>query len=88
MAKAVPLGLDILKTPQHTPQAATPPRAVAAPAAAPATKPAANTKNVALQLKIPPEKAKAIRRAALDMNYPTVSEFMLDCYDAFMKAKG
>lgn len=40
-----------------------------------------------LQLKLSPDKIKAIKRDALDLNFPTVSDFMLACYEAFKVKK-
>ena len=83
MAKATPLSIDTLTTPQLTPQAATPPRGVVTTPKPPA---APKVKHVPLQLKIPERRAKAIRRAALERDFPTVSEYMLTCHEAYEKA--
>ena len=83
MAKAVPLTLDALNAPQLTPQAATPARQASskAAAAAPAPKPV----QVPLQVRIPKEEARAIKIAAAEHEL-TISDFMLACFHAYMKA--
>ena len=83
MAKAVPLTLDTLKAPQITPQAATPARQAAGKGAAPV----AEVKNpqVPLQVRIPKDAARAIKIAAAEREQ-TISDFMLACFHAYMKA--
>jgi len=81
MAKAVPLTLTALSTPQITPQAATParsPAVKAAPTAAP------EVEKVPLQVRIPKEEARAIKVAAAERDL-SISDFMLACFHAHMK---
>ena len=87
MAKAVPLTPDALKAPQITPQAATPARSPAPPAtkATPAKEPDAKVPQVPLQVRIPKDAARAIKVAAAERDL-TISEFMLSCFHAYMKA--
>lgn len=85
MAKAVPLTLDTLSTPQITPQAATPARAPANLKPAPETKAAPKVEQVPLQVRIPKDQARAIKIAAAQRDQ-TISEFMLACFHAYMKA--
>lgn len=87
MAKAVPLTFDTLNTPTVTPQAATPARQVAQPmniSAAP-EKPKPKVDHVPLQVRIPKEEARAIKVAAAERDM-SISDFMLSCFHAFMKA--
>ena len=79
MPKAVPLSPAIMERPQITPQAATPARAARkeAPLRKPPQKP--------LQVRLPREEVKAIKIAAADREQ-TVSDFMLACFHAYMKA--
>lgn len=81
MAKAVPLTLNTLTTPQITPKAATParsPAVKAAPTAAP------EVEKVPLQVRIPKEDARAIKVAAAERDL-SISDFMLACFHAYMK---
>lgn len=84
MAKALALTPDVLAAPQITPKAATPARTASA---APAKKTAPEPKpdQVPLQLRIPREEARAIKIAAAQRDQ-TISEFMLACFHASMKA--
>ncbi len=82
MAKALVLSEDTLAAPVEKP------RAAAEPAPKP-EKPAKAAKapkapQVPLQIRIPADDAKAIKRAALEADQ-TVSDFMLACFHAFMK---
>jgi NRPS condensation-like uncharacterized protein len=87
MAKAEPLTLDALRTPQITPKAATPARS---PAVAPKPDPSPEptepkaVDQVPLQLKIPRDEARAIKIAAAERDM-TIRDFMLACFHAFMK---
>lgn len=86
MAKAVPLTLDTLKVPQVTPQAATPARGAAvasSPVEPQPTKP--KVEHVPLQIRIPKDVARAIRVAAAERDQ-SISDFMLACFHAHMKA--
>ncbi len=86
MAKAVPLTLDALKVPQITPQAATPARSAAPVVVAvepPPPKPKVD--HVPLQIRVPKDVARAIRVAAAERDQ-SISEFMVACFHAHMKA--
>jgi hypothetical protein len=79
MPKAVPLSPAIMERPQITPQAATPARAARKEARLrkPPQKP--------LQIRLPREEVKAIKMAAAGREQ-TISDFMLACFHAYMKA--
>ena len=84
MAKAIALTQDALKALQITPKAATPARSlVAQPAPAPVREPKAV--QVPLQVRIPKDEARAIKIAAAEAEQ-TISDFMLACFHAYMKA--
>ena len=89
MAKAVPLTFDTLNTPPVTPQAATPARqaapAVQSVATPPKPKPKPKVEHVPLQVRIPKEEARAIKVAAAERDM-SISDFMLACFHAHMKA--
>jgi hypothetical protein len=80
MAKALVLSDDTLAAPVEQPRAAQPAKAL--PARAPR---AAKVPQVPLQIRIPASDAKAIKRAALEADQ-TISDFMLACFHARMKA--
>lgn len=83
MAKAIPLTSDALRAPQITPKAATPARSAAPPKLAEAAPVKANV--IPLQVRIPRDDARAIKVAAAQADQ-TISEFMLACFHAYMKA--
>lgn len=83
MAKAVPLTLNTLKTQSVTPLAATPPRSPSSLGDGPVKK--EKTENVPLQIRIPKEKARAIKIEAAK-NDQSISEFMLACFHAYEKS--
>lgn len=82
MAKAVILTPDALIAPQSIPQAATPPRSSASLKAARNTD--SKVEQMPLQIRIPRKAARAIKIAAAEREQ-TISDFMLSCFDAFMK---
>ena len=82
MAKATVLTPETLRAPQITPKAATPARS---PAAKAEPTPAAKADQVPLQVRIPRGEARAIKIAAAQADQ-TISEFMLACFHAHMKA--
>lgn len=82
MAKAIALTPDVLRVPQHTPQAATPARAHVV-RAEPA--PEAKADQVPLQVRLPRDEVRAIKVAAAERDQ-TISEFMLACVHAYMKS--
>lgn len=85
MAKAVPLTFDTLNTPPVTPQAATPARQAAAAVQSIATPLKLKVEHVPLQMRIPKEESRAIKVAAAERDM-TISDFMLACFHAHMKA--
>lgn len=85
MAKALALTPDVLAAPQITPKAATPARTASAAAPAKTKAPEPKPDQVPLQLRIPREEARAIKIAAAQRDQ-TISEFMLACFHASMKA--
>jgi hypothetical protein len=82
MAKAIPLTIDALKSPQITPLASTPARTLAASKPPAVAKP--KVEQVPLQVRIPKEAARAIKVAAAERDQ-TISDFMLACFHAYMK---
>jgi hypothetical protein len=85
MAKAIALTPDVLRVPQHTPQAATPARAHAANAEPAETKVKTKADQVPLQVRLPRDEVRAIKVAAAERDQ-TISEFMLACVHAYMKS--
>lgn len=82
MAKALELNPDTLTTPPPVPRAAQ----ASAPATAPKrSKAAPKAKPVPLQVRWPADKVKAAKLAAIQGDFPTVSEFMLACFHVYMK---
>ncbi len=97
MPKPVELSADIL-TPPPVPKAAQPPVRREASPEAPAEpqgragktrrKPITKAETVEpLQVRWPVQDAKAARLAAIQMDFPTVSAFMLACFHAYMRNK-
>ena len=85
MPKAEPLTAAVLDVPQPVPQAATVARGAAAKAKQ-APEPAPKAAHVPLQVRLPREQVRAIKRAAIDRDQ-TISEFMLACFQAYMKTQ-
>jgi hypothetical protein len=73
MAKALELSADTLTAPP-----------VPAKQGREAAKPEA--KREPLQVRWPPEDVKAAKLAAIQKDFPTVSDFMLACFHAYMKS--
>ena len=83
MPKAIALTPAALAAPQITPMAATPARGeVAKVRKAPEPK----EEQVPLQVRLPRDQVRAIKVAAAEHEL-TISEFMLACFHAYMKAK-
>ena len=82
MAKALELNPDTLAVVPSVPQAAQ----VKTPAEEP-KRGKANPKveREPLQVRWPVEDVKAVKLAAIQMDFPTVSDFMLACFHAYMK---
>jgi hypothetical protein len=82
MAKATELNADIMSAAAPVPKAAQ----VSTPATAPRrTKPAPGVKVVPLQVRWPAADVKAAKLAAIQGDFPTVSDFMLTCFHVYMK---
>ena len=80
MAKPVSLTSAALTVATPTPAAATAPRAAPTAPAAPKIK----VTKVPLQVHLPPEDAKAIRRAAVESEL-SISDYILTCFHAYHK---
>lgn len=82
MAKATEHNADIMTAAVPVPRAAQ----TSAPATAPRrTKSAPKAKVVPLQVRWPASDVKAAKLTAIQLDFPTVSEFMLACFHAYMK---
>jgi hypothetical protein len=84
MAKALELNADTLTAVPSVPKAAQ----VTTPAAEPKrSKPAPRVVREPLQVRWPSEDVKAVKLAAIQQDFPTVSDFMLACFHAYMKSR-
>ena len=84
MAKALELTADTLTAAPPVPRAAQ----VTTPAAeARRAKPAPKVEREPLQVRWPVEDVKAVKLAAIQQDFPTVSDFMLACFHAYMKSR-
>src|ERR1039458_7337759 len=84
MAKATELYADIMTAAVPVPRAAQ----TSAPATAPRrTKQAPKVMVVPLQVRWPASDVKAAKLAAIQGDFPTVSDFMLACFHAYMKTR-
>ena len=85
MAKALELNVDTLTVVPSVPRAAQTTPAAAEPRKAnPASAPRAEREP--LQVRWPVEDVKAAKLAAIQLDFPTVSDFMLACFHAYMKS--
>ena len=82
MAKALELNPDTLTIVPSIPQAA---QVKVSPAEEPRGKLAPRIEREPLQVRWPIEDVKAVKLAAIQRDFPTVSEFMLACFHAYMK---
>ena len=80
MPKAISLTAEALVAPQITPSAATPPRRDAV-----LKKVKPKEEQVPLQVRLPRDQVRAIKVAAAERDL-TISDFMLACFHAHMKA--
>ena len=88
MAKALELNGDALAAPLPIPRAAQVAIAASASSSRARTregKAAAEDKQVPLQVRWPRSEVKAAKLAAVHGDFPSVSEFMLACFHAYMK---
>ena len=83
MAKALELNADTLTVVPSVPRAAQ----VTTPTAAPhqRSKPTPRVEREPLQVRWPVEEVKAVKLAAIQQDFPTVSDFMLAYFHAYMK---
>jgi hypothetical protein len=88
MPKAVSLTPDALLTLQTPPLAATPPRTLPPRrnASERVKAPAPKLEQLPLQVRLPREQVRAIKVAAAEREQ-TISDFMLACFHAYMKAE-
>jgi hypothetical protein len=85
MAKALELNPDTLAAVPSVPQAA---QVKLSPVEeSKRGKTAAKIEREPLQVRWPTEDVKAVKLAAIQMDFPTVSDFMLACFHAYMKSK-
>ena len=83
MAKALELNPDTLAVVPSVPQAAQVKTSLAEePKRGKATP---KVEREPLQVRWPSEDVKAVKLAAIQMDFPTVSDFMLACFHAYMK---
>jgi len=82
MAKALELSADTLTVVPSVPKASQ----ATTPAVEPRrAKPAPRIEREPLQVRWPVEDVKAAKLAAIQLDFPTVSDFMLACFHAYMK---
>lgn len=79
MPKPVALTPALVESPQMTPKAATPARALASHA-----EPPVKADQMPLQVRLPRHEVRAIKVAAAEREQ-TISEFMLACFHAYIK---
>ena len=85
MAKALELNPDTLTVVPSVPQAA---QVKSSPVEeSKRGKTAPKIEREPLQVRWPTEDVKAVKLAAIQMDFPTVSDFMLACFHAYMKSK-
>ncbi len=85
MAKALELNADTLTVVPSVPKAAQVTTPAAEPRKGREAKPEAAKEP--LQVRWPPEDVKAAKLAAIQEDFPTVSDFMLACFHAYMKSR-
>jgi hypothetical protein len=85
MAKALELNADALNVVQSVPKAAQVMPAAESRKGKPA--PAPKVEREPLQVRWPVEDVKAVKLAAIQLDFPTVSDFMLACFHAYMKSR-
>jgi hypothetical protein len=88
MAKALQLNDEILDAAPPVPQAAQVNSSAVTKASAPkGRKGDPKIGQVPLQVRWPRNEVKAAKLAAVEDDFPTVSEFMLACFHAYMKSR-
>ena len=84
MAKALELNAEALAAAQPVPRASK----ATVPATAPKRgMPEAKAGRTPLQVRWPAKDVKAAKLAAIQLDFPTVSEFMLACFHDYMKTR-
>jgi hypothetical protein len=86
MAKALELTDETLTVVPSVPRAAR----VTRPAAEPKKDkraPAPRVEREPLQVRWPTEEVKAVKLATIQLDFPTVSDFMLTCFHVYMKSR-
>jgi hypothetical protein len=83
MAKALELNADTLTMAPPVPKAAQP---TAPPVTQQRKAPKSPVKREPLQVRWPVEDVKAAKLAAIQLDFSTVSDFMLACFHAYMKS--
>jgi hypothetical protein len=83
MAKALELSPDTLTTVRPLPKAA---QIMSPPPVSDQRKPAPGAGKTPLQVRWPMTDVKAAKLAAIRLDFPTVSDFMLACFHAYMKS--
>jgi hypothetical protein len=84
MAKASVLSDESMTAAQPVPRAA---KAATPGSEAKRSKPIPEAKRVPLQVRWPAKDVKAAKLAAIPLDFPTVSDFMLACFQAYMKTR-
>ena len=85
MARATALNDESMAAAQPVPRAA---RASTPEARPKSSKPQPEGKRAPLQVRWPAGDVKAAKLAAIQLDFPTVSDFMLACFNAYMRNKG
>jgi hypothetical protein len=85
MAKALELNADTLTVVPSVPKAAQVTTPAAEPKQGREAKPEAAKEP--LQVRWPGDEVKAAKLAAIQLDFPTVSDFMLACFHAYMKSR-
>jgi hypothetical protein len=83
MAKALELNADNLTGAQPVPRAAQVSKSTVVPKR---SNPAPKAERAPLQVRWPAKDVKAAKLAAIQLDFPTVSDFMLTCFHAYMKS--
>jgi len=84
MAKALELSADSLAVMPSVPKASH----AATPTVEPKrSRPSPRAEREPLQVRWPVDEVKAVKLATIQLDYPTVSDFMLACFHAYMKSR-
>jgi hypothetical protein len=88
MPKALELSVDTMTAPPVPKAAQVTPQAAPAPKRGREMKPVKTEPREPLQVRWPRSEVKAVKLAAIELDFPTVSDFMLACFHAHMKSAG